>query len=685
MAAQLAKLLCSGMLALAAVGSLGMRQVATSTTAGPSDDIVVTSDGWSTCFQVNVGSLDTLELVYAGDEIFTPGRLDVDWSSGLILAVQSHHLYVPFSDSDPPRGITDTPILYAMWPRNAERTSWRTGYYYSLRYGVATSGDAAILPGGDTFLLSTVRWRAPNDPRVVVLANERPFHVRKFAVPPYPIRRASLGEPLASFETDGVAAEIELTSDGAVAHIVTDQHVVHSIRTDTLVEVAPPIAIPPITGLSTPVLGTSIAYLRADLSPDDRYLIVNQGRTGKLTLVDLEARTARTLTTEPPLEITGGVAINGGWENRWRLAVHARNRVVVYDLDPTSTAPLQEISTGAVPPQDLWNPGVVYLALAWSGRGDKLIAESPGLGGLQVFAVEDDRMELLRSSLGCGLLKNDIWTRNGELVPSPTPPPTDTPTPTSTETPVPTDTPTPTSTPRASATATPSATPTATNTPSPTAEPRPIYMPLALHERCDPTQQRIDVALVIDASTSMNEPTRLGRPKIAAALEAARAFLDLLSLEGPSSDQAAIVAFNAQAQLLAPLTNDRAALEAALDAITLAQQTRLDLAVAAGAEALADGTRRRSTNQQVLVLLTDGRANPVPVEAAVEQAALAKAADITLFTIGLGEDLDAEGLAAMASTPSGFLRAPDAEDLAEAYGEVARSIPCPASAWWGGR
>lgn len=190
---------------------------------------------------------------------------------------------------------------------------------------------------------------------------------------------------------------------------------------------------------------------------------------------------------------------------------------------------------------------------------------------------------------------------------------------------------------------------------------------------------------VADPVTVAADPTRNGRPKIDAALDAARAFLDLLTLDGADRDQAAIVAFNAEAWILAPLTSDRTSLDAALDRIALAQQTRLDRAIAVGAEALADASRRRAGSVPVLVLLTDGRANPVPVEAAVAEATAAKAAGATVFTIGLGNDVDAEALAVMASTPGGFLRAPDAEDLADAYRAVARSIPCPASAWWGGR
>jgi len=183
----------------------------------------------------------------------------------------------------------------------------------------------------------------------------------------------------------------------------------------------------------------------------------------------------------------------------------------------------------------------------------------------------------------------------------------------------------------------------------------------------------------------MSEHTRAGRPKLEAALEASRTFLELLELDRSDGDQAAIIAFNSDAWILSPLTSDRALLDAALDSVVLSQQTRLDRAVAVGAQALADRSRRRPENHPVLVLLTDGRANPVPVDVAIAEAERAAAAGVTLFTIGLGDDLDAEALARMASRPQDFLRAPDAEDLADVYREVAHSMPCPGSAWWGGR
>ena len=167
----------------------------------------------------------------------------------------------------------------------------------------------------------------------------------------------------------------------------------------------------------------------------------------------------------------------------------------------------------------------------------------------------------------------------------------------------------------------PTATPSPTATPEPTDLPPPtatavdtptlallLYLPVALHEpACTPDKRRVDVALVIDASTSMLQSTVAGRTKFAAAKEAADNFLDLL---GPE-DQAAIVAFNSEARLLQSLTNNRAALVETIAGIGAAPQTCLVCAVDVAATELT-GSRRRSEATAVLILLTDGKSNPAP-------------------------------------------------------------------------
>lgn len=272
-------------------------------------------------------------------------------------------------------------------------------------------------------------------------------------------------------------------------------------------------------------------------------------------------------------------------------------------------------------------------------------------------------------------------TVTGLCIP-PTPTPTDTdvpsPTPTVTDTPVPT----------ATNTATPSPSPTATRRPSGLPivifppKPNLVYLPLLLHEVCRPKQQRVDVVLVIDASTSMNEVTQAGRTKMAAAQAAASIYLDELQLA--AGDQAAIVTFNKSASLAQPLTSDRAALDAALGGIVLAQQTCLVCGVdAAAAELQSAG--RRADHTPVMILLTDGRSNPRPVSDAEASAAAAKAAGVMVFTIGIGDDLDADALAKIASRPEFFYRALDAEVLSEIYRAIAVSIPCPSDSFWARR
>jgi len=265
-----------------------------------------------------------------------------------------------------------------------------------------------------------------------------------------------------------------------------------------------------------------------------------------------------------------------------------------------------------------------------------------------------------------------MYANTGDVEPLCAPP-----TPTATPTPSSTDTPTNTITPSSS----PSPTPTATSTPTAL----PIYLPLALTESCDPRQVRIDVSIVIDASSSMREPASPGgaRTKLEATLSAVGSFLEILDFD--KGDQAAIVSFNSDAWLHAGLTADRTVLEGALAAVESGYQTRLDRAVEVGTKALLNDATRAPGNEPVLIVLTDGRANPVPVDVAVELAEQAKADGITLFTIGLGEDQDVEALQQMASAPGFYLHAPTSDDLEGIYAEVARSIPCPPSTFWGAR
>jgi Mg-chelatase subunit ChlD len=279
-------------------------------------------------------------------------------------------------------------------------------------------------------------------------------------------------------------------------------------------------------------------------------------------------------------------------------------------------------------------------------------------------------------------LQNDVLTLNHRRYPTPTTTPTSCPTPSPTEpaTVAPTWTTTPTATVPASATHSP--TQTSTIAPTATRMPHPAYLPIALRERCTPDKQRVDAALVIDASSSMLDHTATGRTKLAAAIEAAGTFLHQLQMV--AGDQAAIVAFNADAWLLQPLTSDRYALDAALASIEPALQTCLVCGVDVAANELASD-RRDPDNTPVMIVLTDGLSNPLPASDAVVRAEDAKRSGVVIYTIGLGDELDFDALEQIASGPESFYRAPDAEQLADIYRQIAVEIPCPAESFWGGR
>lgn len=248
--------------------------------------------------------------------------------------------------------------------------------------------------------------------------------------------------------------------------------------------------------------------------------------------------------------------------------------------------------------------------------------------------------------------------------------------PTATPTNTPTSTPTPTNT--------PTSTPTATPTPGPRYFPivmKQLAVPTVTPEPCTPSQQKVDVAIVVDTSDSMTEPTEAGgESKIAAAVRATKALVGLLKLPASGdADRASVVWFNSEARVSAPLTGDRAAIDAALDALPSVQAsgTRIDLGFQAALDEL-QSERARTGSTRSIVLITDGRqVLEEHDDNARAVAGAARSAGIVVFTVGLGNDIDDELLSAIATTPDHYKKAPSVADLELIYREIAADIPCP--------
>ena len=286
--------------------------------------------------------------------------------------------------------------------------------------------------------------------------------------------------------------------------------------------------------------------------------------------------------------------------------------------------------------------------------------------------------------------------------PSPTatrwPPATDTPTATASSTPTATatrwppatDTPTPlpTETPTATATRWPPATDTPTAEPTATPPGRGVvYLPIVFNDHC--FKLYADVILIIDASTTMKFRTDNGTVKLDAAKQAALAFLGLLDFAADAQgrhDQAGVVWYNDRAGVALPLTNDRRLLENAIDGIAPIEGSRIDLGLEYAYRELIFGAapRRRLSNLPVMVLLSDGIPNRVPLppgggtqeDTIIAISDLAKVSGIEVYTVGLGRDLRPVLLRRVASQPTLYFESPSGDDLAAIYEQIAGTIIC---------
>ena len=205
----------------------------------------------------------------------------------------------------------------------------------------------------------------------------------------------------------------------------------------------------------------------------------------------------------------------------------------------------------------------------------------------------------------------------------------------------------------------------ATPTPLPTTAPNPIFMPIASRGSCLRIDQGADVLLLIDTSASM-EGDKLAQAKLAA-----RTFIGQIDLR---RDQAAVISFDDSARVAAPLSGDLEGLDAAVAGLEIGRGTRIDRALEAAIGELL-GPRRNIKNRAAVVLLSDG-AHSGPTGSVLRAAAEAEILGATLYSVGLGEDVDRD-LLELISTRKRYYAAPDPAELTRVYREIARTIPCP--------
>lgn len=208
---------------------------------------------------------------------------------------------------------------------------------------------------------------------------------------------------------------------------------------------------------------------------------------------------------------------------------------------------------------------------------------------------------------------------------------------------------------------------------APLSTPAHVFLPIAARNYCRTLLKLADIVLAIDTSSSMAQPLQDGGPnKLSAAQSATTVFLNLIALPG---NQAAIVSFASGAILNHALSADRASLIAALQSLTAHGLTRINLALSLSRDELASA-RHIADNRRVLILLTDGQPNGTDTATVLAEAAAAKAEGITIYTIGLGQDVDATLLQQIATDPTYYYASPTTAQLTEIYERIADPLRC---------
>ncbi len=196
---------------------------------------------------------------------------------------------------------------------------------------------------------------------------------------------------------------------------------------------------------------------------------------------------------------------------------------------------------------------------------------------------------------------------------------------------------------------------------------RTIYLPFSARNWCFPADRYADVALVIDASSSMTGD------KLAQAVAGAKAFVELLAPR-PGGSQVAVVTYDSNSRVVQPLTSNRSAIEAALETIRPGSGTRIDRGIVAGANE-ATGPAHDPDHRPVLVLLTDG----IQVDAresVTGAATFARSKGAALYVVGLGDDVDLPTLLAVAGGADALWLARDPEALVAIYRRVGGVVVC---------
>lgn len=197
-----------------------------------------------------------------------------------------------------------------------------------------------------------------------------------------------------------------------------------------------------------------------------------------------------------------------------------------------------------------------------------------------------------------------------------------------------------------------------------------LMRPELVHDVAYGKNTGYDLMLAVDLSRSMDivDFSANGRPlsRIAATKKVVANFV-----QQRAGDRIGLVVFADQAFLTIPLTLDTAAVSKLLNNLLVGmagERTAIGDAIGIGVQNL----RKRPEASRILILLTDGEdtASHIPL---LEAAKIAKAANIKIYTIGIGNKLDETLLEKISAMTDGiYYKVTNVNSLEQVYTQIDR-------------